>query len=375
MNLRTKRHKSSNLVSTHGRTGIRALSTALALLFSLAASDILAVGTPAGTVIRNIATINYTLEGKSLSQTSNISTIKVDDKVIFTLMAADATAASITPGGTAYMTYILTNSGNGPHDFTLNAAVTGTPDFTSATSPIFCTDTVCTVPLPVDPNAGGLPYVTNLAPDTSRNVYMQITAPKQLTDGQTIKYLVTAEAYQLANLGTVNPPVKSSTQAAIDTPIDKNKNPVSQYVILADGHGNGGDADRDGRYAVIAKDGADALIGFKARSANVSVVKAVVVTDKAGGTQPFTGSTLRYTLTVTATGTGSAQGVVITDPLPTNTSYTAGTLKLNDAPLSDAADSDAGDIGVTTANVVTVKLGDMTSNTPTQTITFDVKIN
>ena len=62
-------------------------------------------------------------------------------------------------------------------------------------------------------------------------------------------------------------------------------------------------------------------------------------------------------------------------PIPANTSYTANSLILNGTPLSDGADGDAGDVGGTTPNTVTVDLGDMTSASPLQTIRFDVTIN
>lgn len=375
MNRHAKRQSGFTRSPLFNRTAICLISGTVTLLLSLAATDARAVGTAAGTIIGNYATVNYKMEGKALSQQSNISSLRVDDKVSFTLSAADATNVTITPGGKAYMTYILSNSGNGSHDFTLNPSVSGTPEFTPAAGPVFFADAGATTPLPVDPNTGNLPFIATLPPDTSRTVYMQIIAPTLLSDGQTVKYLVTAEAYQPANLAIVNPPVKSSTQASTDATVNKNKNPMAQYVILADGHGNGGDADRDGRYAVIANDGNGFPIGFRARTATVAVVKAVTVADRTGGSQPYPGATLHYTLTVSATGSGTAIGVVITDPIPANTTYIPGTLKLNDTPLSDRADSDAGDAGDTTAGVVTVKLGDMTSATPAQVITFDVKIN
>jgi len=110
-------------------------------------------------------------------------------------------------------------------------------------------------------------------------------------------------------------------------------------------------------------------------SAMVNITKTAVVLDQYGGTQPITGATIRYTLAVTTVGTGTAMNVVITDLLPANTTYTSGTLKLNSAALTDAADADAGDVGGTTTNTVTVKLGNLTSVSPIQTITFDVKIN
>jgi uncharacterized repeat protein (TIGR01451 family) len=299
----------------------------------------------------------------------------VDDKVSFTLTAADAANVTITPSGRAYMTYTLSNTGNAPHDYTLSAAVSGIPDFTPAVPPGFFLDAAGITPLPADPNAGGLPCIGSLAPDSSRTVYMFITAPAGLTDGQKIFYNVTADSYQPANLGLVNPPLRSSLQAAVDAPVNKGTNPMTRYVVLADAHGNGGDSDRDGKYAVIAKDGNGNTIGFRAQSMAVGIVKTATVTDRAGGNQPASGATVHYTLSVSTAGAGTAFGVIVTDPVPAGTTYTSGTLRLNGTLLSDAADSDAGNVGGTAPGIVTVRLGDVSSASPAQLITFDVKID
>ena len=99
------------------------------------------------------------------------------------------------------------------------------------------------------------------------------------------------------------------------------------------------------------------------------------IRDSSGGNQPVTGATLTYTIDATVSGSGTATGVVITDLLPANTTYTAGTLSLNAASLTDAPDADAGDVGGTAPNTVTINLGDLTAASPVQTITFEVIIN
>jgi len=364
----------------HGRRSGRVrgkmlLLAALYMISCFVAGHAFALGTPAGTVIGNTATVIYTMSGNNYTTSSNTNAIRVDDKVNFTLTASNVSDVAIAPGGRASMAYILTNTGNGPHDFTLKPAVTGVPTLVPAAGPAFYADTAGTAALPADPNANGLPYISALAPDASRTVYLYITAPAQPVDGQAIDYLVTAEAYQPANLGVVNPPVKSSTAAAAGASANKNANLMTQYVVLGDGHGNGGDADRDGLYAVLAKDGSGNTVGFKAQAATVTVAKTAVVTDQYGGSQPMTGATIRYTLSVTASGSGTAMNVVVTDAVPANTTYVPGTLKLNGTALSDALDSDAGDVGGTTPGSVTVTLGNLTSTSPVQTITFAVRIN
>lgn len=357
------------------RKWVRLIFALLSLLIFLSTPGAFAAGTAADTVISNSASVTFTMNEKTQTLNSNASTFKVDDKLSFTLTATNAANVTITAGGRAYMSYIITNTGNATHDFTLEAAVTGTPTLTPATGPIFYADEAGTVPLQTDTNAGNLPYIGSLAPDASRTVFLAITAPAQLTDGKTLHHIVTAEAFQMANLGIVIPPVKSSLQAATDAVVNKNENLMTRHIVLADRHGNGGDADRDGRYAVVASDGNGSTIGFMASSALVNVVKSVTATDRFGGNQPMTGATLHYALSVSVVGSGAALGLVITDPIPASTSYSAGTLKLNGISLSDTKDSDAGDIGVTTPGSVSVSLGDMTNASPFQVITFDVIID
>jgi uncharacterized repeat protein (TIGR01451 family) len=80
------------------------------------------------------------------------------------------------------------------------------------------------------------------------------------------------------------------------------------------------------------------------------------------------GGTLTYRVTVTNSGSGDATNVVITDPIPTYTTYVAGSAKratgspgltYGAAPitLTDSADGDGFDFGITTPGVVTYGVG------------------
>ena len=129
-----------------------------------------------------------------------------------------------------------------------------------------------------------------------------------------------------------------------------------------------GDGARDGKHS------ATGIFTVSVAALNVSLNKTVTILDQWGGNQAIPGATLRYTIVATATGGGTANNVVISDPLPVNTAYIANSLRLNNTALTDVADTDAGDVGATTPNTVTVKLGNLTSASPIHTITFDVKI-
>ena len=82
----------------------------------------------------------------------------------------------------------------------------------------------------------------------------------------------------------------------------------------------------------------------------------------------------RYQIVVTATGTGAALGAALTDPIPANTTYVAGSLSLNGAPLTDATDGDAGSFARHRRSVA-VSLGDLTAAAGPQTIVFRVTID
>jgi uncharacterized repeat protein (TIGR01451 family) len=132
----------------------------------------------------------------------------------------------------------------------------------------------------------------------------------------------------------------------------------------------------DGGTDAVVGSGTSAVLGsYLVSDLFVSIAKTAVVTDLGGGSTPAPGSTITYTLVVTPNGTGTLANVVITDALPPFTTYVAGSLTLDAASLTDALDGDAGDVGGTTANQVTVALGNVAGGSLPQTITFAVTID
>jgi uncharacterized repeat protein (TIGR01451 family) len=103
---------------------------------------------------------------------------------------------------------------------------------------------------------------------------------------------------------------------------------------------------------------------------NVSVAKSVSPV----GPQP-PGTILTYTVIVTNNGTGAANTVVLTDPIPANTTYQAGTITYNAAARTDGGSDDNADFNVTNAGQVTVSIGVLAASGGTATVTFQVQIN
>ena len=81
---------------------------------------------------------------------------------------------------------------------------------------------------------------------------------------------------------------------------------------------------------------------------------------------------LTYQIAVNVTGSGTATNLVITDPLPANTTYLANSIAVNGASQTDAVDppTDNTDFGITNANTVTVSLGNVT---PRRTLSSRLK--
>jgi len=305
----------------------------------------MAVGTAAGTDIANTATADYVIAGSSGSATGTI-TLRVDEKLDVNVSWQDAANISVsTPDTDRVTTWLLTNTGNGNDSYTLtvNNAVGG-----DQFDPVF-------VDIYLDANGNGTfeaafdnlytPGLNDpvLAPDATQVVFVRNSVPGLLNNGD------------LGNTGLL---ATSNTGNGL---------PGTSIA-------NAGD---NGTTAVIGTSGGSSVdTGIhEVSNTSVALVKSVVINDPSGGNQPVTGATLIYSIDATVSGPGTATGVVVTDVLPANTSYTGNTLTLNAATLTDMADGDAGDVGATAVNTVTVYLGDLTAAMPAQTITFEVTIN
>jgi len=303
-------------------------------------------GTPAGTNITNQATVIYTVETDSFTLSSNVTVTRVDELLDVNVVWQDTDNVTVNPGDTnQVLTFRLTNTGNGTESFTLsgnstigggrfNPSLVGLYLDTSGNGVYDAGVDVLYVPAVNDPI---------LTADASITVFVLNNIPAGVSDGDPGNCRLTA----------------TSTT----------------------GTGAPGTA-----FAKAGEEGTDAMVGTSGGSANdigtcvvsaveVSVVKEATIADPFGGTDPVTGAVITYSLVVIVTGSGTAEAVVITDAIPADTTYNTGTLTLNSASLTDAADDDAADVGVSTPGVVTVVVGDLNAASPAQTITFDVTIN
>lgn len=305
-----------------------------------------AAGTAAGTIINNSATVDFILAGTPVTQTSNVASITVVERieVVLTLQSPQLVVAPAEPGRSLLFT--LTNTGNGNETFSLamNSLLPG-DDF----------DPVPAVPGIYfdsdgsgDISPGDAAYVpgTNdpaLPPDTSIDILLVNDIPGAVANG---------------NVGRSELTASSTTGTGA---------PGDDFPGLGDG---GVDAVIGATGGVAAQTG-EYVVG----DVQVDVVKSVAVTDPFGGDQPTPGATLTYTIAIEVMNTGTAVASVFRDPIPLDTTYVAGSITLNGGAMSDAVDADAGELDSTGAATVVVRLGDLTQISGSQTVAFQVTIN
>lgn len=321
-----------------GFTKIACVAASLGLVVP---APLAAAGVTAGTLIENTAVASYEDGAGPRTINSNTVTVKVDELLDVTVTSLDPGPVTASPGE-AVLSFELTNQGNGPEAFRLiaNPDVAGNDFITTVTA------------IAVDSNGNGVydvgvdevlpaPQTTqDLAPDAILTVFVLVAVPEDVADSETSNVELIAEAVTGSGApGTV--------------------------------------------FADAGVDGADAIVGTsEARAiaqgqlvagvAAVALNKSVALRDPFGGTSAVPGTIASFTITATVSGSGSVADLVVTDAIPEGTTYSPGSLALDGAPLTDAADGDAGAAG--DADGVRVELGPVATGT-VHSITFDVAID
>ncbi|HEX8061692.1 MAG TPA: hypothetical protein VF535_00585 [Allosphingosinicella sp.] len=320
-----------------------ALTAFTAVSACIFASPAHAAGTPAGTDITNVATATYELPGGGeASIDSNIVTLKVDELLDVSVAWSDPSDVTAPAGGTGQrLKFTVTNGGNGTESFTLaTVANGGGDDFDpSATSIVLDSNSNGAYDAGVDTVYSSGSNDPQLDPDQSITVFVLSTIPASAEDGQRGRVDLTA--------------VATTGSGA----------PGSSFA----GQGQGGGD------AVVGATGADGEDDgyYRVAKATVTFVKSATVADAFGGASATPGSTVTYTLAATVSGSGSLANLRVSDPVPAGTTYKAGSLTLEGAPLTDSADADAGSF---TGTAINVGLGTVAAGA-TKTITFQVKID
>lgn len=318
---------------------------ALGCLGLMSSQSVWALGTAAGVDITNTATAAYTVGTTPLTASSNPVVTTVDELLNVTAVGQDAGSQVTVASGAVdqVQTYLVTNTGNGTDSYSLTALNQAGDDFDTVTSVIY-----------LDDGDG----VFNASLDT-------------LLDGSNDPSLVpdAAGAITVFVVSEMQQSLSDGAIATIDLVVDSNTAVNVPGTVVA-GAGDGGTD------AVVGSSGgtATATEDYIVSSVAVALLKSATIVDPFGGTEPVPGSTITYSIAVTVTGGGTATGVIISDPIPVNTTYVTSSMALDGSGLTDPVDIlDDADFNVTTAGVITVNLGNLTAGT--QTITFNATIN
>ena len=322
------------------RSALRVAAAPIALTLALSGQFAHASGVSAGTLIQNTATATFSSGTTTGTVQSNTVSVRVDELVDVAVTGLTSSLVA-TGSSTVVLVYSITNTGNGPEAFKLTANPTdssnafetiiqsiavdtdGDGAYTAGTDQIIAT-------------GGATPLI---AADSSLTVFVLATLPSTANDGETSQVRLTADAATgTGPAGTV-------------------------YATKGDG---GGDA------VVGSSTASDfGLDSIAASLAAVSLAKSAAIADPFGGIQPVPGAIVTYTLVATVAGSGNADNLRITDPIPVGTTYQPGTLRLEGLGLSDAADTDE---GTASSSGIDVVIGTVAGGSA-KTVKFDVKIN
>jgi len=300
-----------------------------------------ATGVAAGTDITNVATATYTSGTGTSTVSSNTVTVKVDE--LLDVAVGSLTSSPVSAGSSAaVLAYSVTNSGNGNEAFNLTAdpAVSGNAFNGTIQAVAIDSNGNGTYEPGVDTLVSNSAAGPVLAADQTVRVLVLVDLPGGATDAQTSQVRLTAAA--VTGTGTPGTVFAGRGDGGVD-------------AVVGASHATG-----------------NALGSLIASLATVTLTKSAAIADPFGGSSPVPGSVVTYSLLAHAAGTGTANGVHVTDAIPTGTTYMAGSLTLGGTGLTDAADGDA---GTASASGIDVSLGSFAGGAPDRTITFQVTIN
>lgn len=313
-------------LASAARPGRRTLCVAAACV-SLAAADT-AMAQRAGSEVRNVASVDLLVEGAPERIASNAATLRLAERLDIHLAAGGR--FTIDGPGSA-VPFTLANGGNGDERFVLAATLENVAGQVRGFA--------------IDTNANGIFD----AGDTPLDGLTPLLAPQQ----------------SLTLLAVLDPGSMTSGAA------------LTLFARAATGSGAPGT-----RYPGRGDQGTDAIVGASTAEAmlhfalvpgaapTASLEKSQMVVAPDGSDMVVRGAVITYAIVARFEGSGTARAITVVDPIPSGTSYVAGSLSLDGGTLTDAVD---GDPGTFASGQVTVALGDL-SGAATHTIRFKVKI-
>lgn len=308
----------------------------LTLVFAAAGMPLAAAyGAPAGSDIANTAQLDATSGGVRMRQLSNTVHTLLGELLDVRLAAVDNAPEQVRPGETGHVSaFVLTNAGNGREAFALTASTVGIDA------------SVTGIWLDRDGNGRFDPAVDTRLQGSGLT--------PSVASGASINLFVLSDIAASARNGATGSATLSATAAT--------------------GSGTPGTG-----YPGAGDEGSNAVVGgtTAAASANVRLVigesNVALIKSQSVPSEPGRGSIVTYTLEARFSGASPVRDARLVDPIPAGTRYVAGSLRLDGALLSDAADTDAGAFDPA-ARTIDVALGSPAARV-VRVITFQVEIS
>ncbi len=308
---------------------------------ALAATQAMAGGISAGTLIENTATATYDDGGATRTITSNFAVVRVDELLDVTVTSRDAEPIVVVPGQ-AVLTFEVTNLGNGPEPYELTVQ-TALSDNDFATT------------------------LDHIAIDSNGNGAYDPGVDQILTAPQTSPVLAADEALTVFVIVTVPEDAADQELSRVELTASAVTGSGAPGTVFA-GQGEGGGDAITGSTTASASATGDLRAGIT----SVILTKSANLLDPLGEATATRGTIATFTLIAQIVGSGSIDDLVIVDAIPEGTTYVRDSLTLDAAALTDASGDDAGEASDNAG--ISVALGSANAGT-THTITFDVTIN
>ena len=299
-------------------------------IIAISLTYIFAKGTLANTVISNIAKVNYTLGGIENNITSNANSFVVDKIVDIVLVWQDNAPVEVGSGEhNRVLKFNLTNLGNSTDDVNISYEHNSTSDFVPLNPTIH-----------LDSNGDGI---------YDPSVDLAINDINLSADANATLFVV------------------------CDIPNDANESNISRDGIEATSNTSAtAGADHPNQVDTVVRKGADRAEGiYKVRDYFLISSKSAKIHSDDNATH--TGTIITYTIDLGIGGNSAGKSITnikLKDNIPVGTRYQAGSLRLDDANLSDPADSDAGSFD---GSVVYVNVGTI-SGAVHKKVKFDVQV-
>lgn len=323
------------------------------MALSFFAHGVYAAGTSADTDIVNTARVDYKVGDEDFSDEDSASITVA--QVLDLTVTCQSTPLNVAPGQSSVSsTYLVVNTGNGPDTIELSVdnSDTASDDFNPVFQEVWLDD--------------GDGIYQGSGTDT---LYQAgVNDPELAADGQITVFVLNDIPAGLSD-GDDGDSELTATSTLQSSPLD----PVG---TVYDGQGlNSVDAIVGNTQASAADICRHTVLAVVVTLAKTNEILPAFNTDTVLPgevlSEPIPGAVITYTLTVSADGDGTATDIVITDTVPEYTTYASGNFTLNSGALTEASDTDAGEIVGGDLSVIIPAMSGGDSHTVTFNVTID----